>query len=1055
MSKKLRYRLDYDRRSKAVAELRNGVSDVRGGVVRRAGTNLLHEERVKFMYPTGANELEPEDVTDVASRYSSPMEQSIAFPSAGGTGSNHVVLYTKNSVIVYDIEADELKDVTWRADTDFTPLRDYVYGDDAYYLAPPRALDYVVLNDVILFTCENTTIQALIRTFDADGNALFEFGAWDFSPPSAVLESDGFTTARISAPLAYVPDNSYEGLRWNEGDYVYAVHPDYADLTGYETTYNNSTRLDDNNVGAYKMLVVTSRKYETKLQLVGNSYWAYRLVDPTELVSKYDNKWFIVDETTGLQVPYSTDTHTIVVIPNDGDFGEGTEPRLAERYVAILTNDGISVGNVPIDIDFRQLPLHTRESDVDDMITNHPDLIHPLIKATEEENIAAVDAIGAHLIKLNGNEDQDASMITVPFDDITTYPKEDISGLAAFKNGEAGWTYGSPDTRIRDIDFSTEFHTDWNAGYVVEPMVVELGMVLGDWEFRTAGNWYGSYTLQSKRGFEWTTEKVVTSAADYNAIINDGYEGEYGIHYRLLIDLYTASGVHAVRAGFTFSWDNYNCFYLPEGAAGFDKQECHTTWYADEPRFDFNSIVFHQQRLWLSYKSEIYASAVNDIKQFASYGIPTDAGAMSYRLADTRSARINWLHVLGKDIVIGTGAGQWSLQSNTGVLTASTTTAIMHSSISTSQVKPINVGNEMLYVDIKGTRIYATKYDYQIEGLKATEITQYSDDVFDIYEHPDRIVELSYDAVNKLIYVVMDREPNNPDKNRRYLITINYDIDQGIIAVNKNKYTTTTPDEESYDDNISLDGVVQINDKVYIVTAPDRFINPGSFSKNMGMRILASSYEITGDLFTSSYAAKDADAYDAYLVFGSRYCYYRSTVEQQWQYGKMTIEIFREYCAEDHDPALNYLMPFQRDTYYDADKNYYDAYLGIEMQMAIPVDITTFPIDFGGAGDQQTFGKKKNVSQVQVLSDNTAGGYVTWDDSGSKDYYSDGVYGITDKDSTHDGEQADTYYPEARSGIFPVISYSGWDASITLTLHDDSPYNTIINGFLIEFVQGG
>jgi hypothetical protein len=970
---------------------------------------------------------------------------SIAFPAAGGTGNNHIVIYTDKTIMIYDVERDEYIPV-------INPSLDTVYALDISKFGapsvtpytPPKATDYVVLNDIILFTTEDDTIYELTRKFDDTGKAFFEFGEWNFTEAQNPITSNGVSTARVSLPIAYRPDGSFEGdTRWNKDNYYYTVDSSHI-YDGYKTNYRNEFEIDAETKGARVLLVITSQKFNTQWvdYTDGTNDWRrLTLSVATDLPVGPDQPWFTVDETTFDQNGYqsyevlpntATTYNGYIVIPEaDDDFTPGSGADVRPRYVGIIMNDIDAVESTRFDgFDEFFNPLFTAV-DVDGVIAEGTDIKKVIKSYTTDPNF-----IGGEQIKIAGNEDQNS--ITITENDTRTVSS--IDGLPVFDNLPAGWVFNDENQQVRDIDFQTEIHEDWGSSVTINK-TVDLGMVLGDWEFRTAGNWTGTYTLQSFRGVNWTTEKVVTSAADFNIIINDGRESDYGIPYRLVIDLVTSGGSQAVRAGYTFSWDNFNCFYIE----GNKCQETFSEWYSTTAARAYDSIVFHQQRLWLSYEATIYASGVNNINQFANYGIPTDDAPLAYRLADTQTAIINWMHVIGQDIIIGTTAALWSLRSETGILTPSTTTAIQQTSFATADIKPINIGNEMLFVDAKRTRVYASQYDWQSETFLSDDITAYSADAFD-----SKIINIVYDQIEKLLYITVEYNlPYTLDmgyvdgiNTYRQLITINYDKRQGIIGTSQNTYyypSNITSDRAL----AAIDNVVNLNNISYSVKVPNKVDNAfenGAESKFILNKI---KRDITGDSFLSSYVAKRVNSSDIFDVYENIPCYYRSTFERNWKRGIITQEIFDRHVTPVNDTSKPVAPEDIRYEYWDEVTIPPDYYQGIEIMLPTEFTMTTFPIDYGQAGPEQTFTKRKNLSEVTVLTSNTAGGYIQWN-PGDKENYADGIY----------NDQFSEYYPEAVSGQFPVSAFSTWDPNISLTIFEDSPHKMEIHGLVYQFVQG-
>lgn len=938
---------------------------------------------------------------------------SIAFPKSGNTGSDHIIMYTDKSIMVYDIDNDSLSNVEYVQENALTER-----------VSPPKPMDFIILNDIVLFTCENNVIHQLTRKFDSTGVAYFEFDIYDINNPVTTITSDNYSTANVGLPISYITDAN---KRWVENDYFQLVDSvtESNAWEGYEAIYGPNDVIDNNDVGSRRIIVVTSEKFNSRW--VGGELGAA----PSISIPTVD-KWYLTDGVEQRIFNYFEDITDEYYNPNTVSYGfipdevdlnnESGLTLLRERYLYFVVDDKVNLGNTelkPIIQVLNQKFPDITENDVINKIANDDGDI---------KKIFGSSVIG----RLTGSEDNTKEVLNES--DVTNIPEP----TEDYDQGSIGFIYPTETTRVSNINATTSFSESFGTGETVDK-IVEFGVVLGDWTFSTGGNWDGSITLQSNNGNGWITISKTDSVDNNNVIINDGTESNINVRYRVILDFQTDTGSQAVDVNYAFDWDSYNAVYTVDSKVA---KTFVSTYFVEEPVYYYESIVFHQNRIWLSFNSSIYASDSTDLKQFASYGIVTDSSPIAYRLADTQSSTINWLFVNNDSIIVGTTGGLWGLSSESKVLTTQSTYATRQTAYSVSDIKPINVGSEMMFVDASNKRIYATIYDYTQESLNASDITVFASDMFDT-----TIKEITYDEVNKLIYVrigyddvIPGQELNSADQ----IVTISYDKIQNVIACNGNTLYPYSEYEQEVLGKGYADGLVYMNNRAYLIKT-SRIRNP-DFTQNIEITELRN--DINGEYYINSKVSKSLDNAELKNAYVGKECYYRSTLEKSWSYDVITEEIIDELSntniANSAKPILNEKNRY--DYLYEvpdpANTNYYN---GIEIMFPLEMFFETFELDYG-VGSESTFGSKKNVTKVRLFAENigSENSYSQFS-AENKEYFAAGQY----------NDVADGYLPQSVSGEFNIPIFSRWNNDLVMTIFDSSPHKSRIDGFVLQFSKGG
>jgi hypothetical protein len=105
-----------------------------------------------------------------------------------------------------------------------------------------------------------------------------------------------------------------------------------------------------------------------------------------------------------------------------------------------------------------------------------------------------------------------------------------------------------------------------------------------------------------------------------------------------------------------------------------------------------------------------------------------DSNALNFTLASGIAAPITWL-MGARRLIAGTAIGQWYISSKGAALTPSDFSADPQSSVKARDVAPVEIDSGGLFIQRAKRAIYDLNYDYQIDALKASDITILSDHI--------------------------------------------------------------------------------------------------------------------------------------------------------------------------------------------------------------------------------------------------------------------------------------------------------------------------------------
>lgn len=179
-------------------------------------------------------------------------------------------------------------------------------------------------------------------------------------------------------------------------------------------------------------------------------------------------------------------------------------------------------------------------------------------------------------------------------------------------------------------------------------------------------------------------------------------------------------------------------------------------------------VGMHQQRLvFASTRNEpfrFWMSCIGDLYNFNVHDSIREDDAISAEIAATEFPEINHI-VSGRDLMLFADNGEWVVAPSSGSsLTYKTVSAKLQSAIGCSKtVKPMLVGDEIVFANRTGETLYATRYSFGSDGYESSDLTVLSSWIFKgnpvvqmaYRKNPDSSIEcvLSDGTVANLVYM--------------------------------------------------------------------------------------------------------------------------------------------------------------------------------------------------------------------------------------------------------------------------------------------------------------
>lgn len=159
-----------------------------------------------------------------------------------------------------------------------------------------------------------------------------------------------------------------------------------------------------------------------------------------------------------------------------------------------------------------------------------------------------------------------------------------------------------------------------------------------------------------------------------------------------------------------------------------------------------SAVTYFQQRILFANTNndpeKVWTSRTGLFKNFTISSPIQDDDAISFTLVGRQVNEIKHMIDIGK-LVILTSSGEWTLDSESGVLTPTTLNLRQQSYNGSSDLAPIIIGNSALYVQARGSIVRDLGFDFAVDGYKGNDLTIFSTHLFDDYS----LVDWAYQQV--------------------------------------------------------------------------------------------------------------------------------------------------------------------------------------------------------------------------------------------------------------------------------------------------------------------
>lgn len=144
--------------------------------------------------------------------------------------------------------------------------------------------------------------------------------------------------------------------------------------------------------------------------------------------------------------------------------------------------------------------------------------------------------------------------------------------------------------------------------------------------------------------------------------------------------------------------------------------------------------AYHKQRRFLAHTTEVpdgvYASRIGFLNNFGVSSPLQDDDAVTFRIAGNNDHAVRWMVAL-KDLLLMTDGGEWRFYAPDGRITPSSIAVDQETYVGISQtVRPVPIGNSVVYVQARNTIVRDLRFDQDVEGLAGRDLTVFSDHLF-------------------------------------------------------------------------------------------------------------------------------------------------------------------------------------------------------------------------------------------------------------------------------------------------------------------------------------
>lgn len=139
-----------------------------------------------------------------------------------------------------------------------------------------------------------------------------------------------------------------------------------------------------------------------------------------------------------------------------------------------------------------------------------------------------------------------------------------------------------------------------------------------------------------------------------------------------------------------------------------------------------SAVTFHQQRLVLAgtkaAPQTVWLSKTDAYEDFETSDPIQDDDGCSFTLVADQVNSVHWLSSI-KYLTAGTAGGEWIMAgSDGGAITPSSINASRHTTFGSFDTRPINMGNELAYIQRGGRKLRVFSYSLEADGYSATDL---------------------------------------------------------------------------------------------------------------------------------------------------------------------------------------------------------------------------------------------------------------------------------------------------------------------------------------------
>lgn len=145
------------------------------------------------------------------------------------------------------------------------------------------------------------------------------------------------------------------------------------------------------------------------------------------------------------------------------------------------------------------------------------------------------------------------------------------------------------------------------------------------------------------------------------------------------------------------------------------------------------SATYQQRRLFantINNPDAIFGSRVGFPSNFNVSSPLQDDDAITFRIAASQHNPVR--HLVGlRTLIVLTDAGEWNVGEPKVALTPSSLPADQETFVGISDVRPVVVGNSILYIQARGTTMRDLRFDQAVEGLAGRDLSLFAAHLFD------------------------------------------------------------------------------------------------------------------------------------------------------------------------------------------------------------------------------------------------------------------------------------------------------------------------------------